>query len=83
MGTKIGLIKLIYFVIFCAGCRLTFALELQRHNSKQLEMSTSSLASNSAGVDVDLDDRHEMQRDVTPGESDGRKPSCPFTLRRK
>ena len=56
----------------------TFALELQWHNSKQLEVLTSSLAINTAGVNVDLDARHEMLLDVKPGESDGRKPSHCF-----
>ena len=56
----------------------TFALELQWHNSKQLEVLTSSLAINTAGVNVVLDARHEMLLDVKPGESDGRKPSRPF-----
>ena len=43
--------------------------------NKQLEVLTSSLVSNTAGVNVDLDTRHEMLLDVKPGESDGRKPS--------
>ena len=29
MGTKIGLIKLIYFVIFCAGCQVCINLGFQ------------------------------------------------------
>lgn len=53
----------------------TFALEPRRHINKQLEVLTSSLVSNTAGVNVDLDARHEMLLDVKPGESDGRKPS--------
>ena len=53
----------------------TFALEPRRHINKQLEVLTSSLVSNTAGVNVDLDTRHEMLLDVKPGESDGRKPS--------
>ena len=56
----------------------TFALEPRRHINKQLEVLTSSLVSNTAGVNVDLDARHEMLLDVKPGESDGRKPSHCF-----
>ena len=56
----------------------TFALEPRRHINKQLEVLTSSLVSNTADVNVDLDARHEMLLDVKPGESDGRKPSRPF-----
>ena len=56
----------------------TFALEPRRHINKQLEVLTSSLVSNTAGVNVDLDTRHEMLLDVKPGESDGRKPSHCF-----
>ena len=38
-------------------------------------------ASKTAGVDVDVDDRQEMQQDVKaqdvkPGESNGTRPSC-------
>ena len=56
----------------------TFALEPRRHINKQLEVLTSSLVSNTAGVNVDLDTRHEILLDVKPGESDGRKPSHCF-----
>ena len=49
----------------------TFALEPRRHINKQLEVLTSSLVSNTAGVNVDLDTRHEMLLDVKPGDSDG------------
>ena len=60
----------------------TFALEPRRHINKQLEVLTSSLVSNTAGVNVDLDARHEMLLDVKPGESDGRKPSHCFRWHR-
>ena len=48
----------------------TFALEPPRLINKQLEVLTSSLVSNTAGVNVDLDARHEMLLDVkkTAGE---------------
>ena len=54
------------------------ALELQRHNSKQLEIGTSSLASIAVSVDVDLDARHEMLHDMKLGENDGRTASRPI-----
>ena len=60
----------------------TFALEPPRLINKQLEVLTSSLVSNTAGVNVDLDTRHEMLLDVKPGESDGRKPSHCFRWHR-
>ena len=53
------------------------ALELQRHNSKQLEIGTSSLASIAVSVDVDLDARHEMLHDMKLEENDGRTASRP------
>ena len=56
----------------------TFALEPRRHIKKQLEVLNSSLVSNTADVNVDLEARHEMLLDVKPGESDGRKPSHCF-----
>ena len=54
-----------------------FALELQRHHSKQLEVGTSSLASIAASVDVDLDARREMLLVAMLGKSDNRKPGRP------
>ena len=55
----------------------TFALEPRRHINKQLEVLTSSLVSNTAGVNVDLDTRHEMLLGRMPGGSAVWKASSP------
>ena len=55
----------------------TFQVQKIDKKCEQLEVRTSSLASNVATATVDLDARHEMLLDVTLGESNGWRTSLP------